>query len=126
MEKAAGRRSWLIVNETADHPTTNNGGMQNGSSVGTCTRCAHVFARLAPTRMLSRCLLAKIPASELSRKFMKSALLVGEKKSSERSSLKIDYLEERERGGGEIIPGSALVALCTTCNGGGGGGRRKS
>ena len=27
------------------------------SSVGTCTHCIHVFAHLAPTRMLSRCLL---------------------------------------------------------------------
>ncbi len=40
---------------------TNNGGMQNGSSVGTCTRCVHVFARLAPTCVLSRCLSTKFP-----------------------------------------------------------------
>ncbi len=26
------------------HPTS-NGGMQNGSSVGICTRCVHIFAR---------------------------------------------------------------------------------
>ncbi len=35
------------------------------------------FARLAPSCMLSRCLFTKISASELSRKFIKSALLVG-------------------------------------------------
>ncbi len=38
---------------------TSNGGMQNGSSVGICTHCVHVFARLMPTCMLSRCLLTK-------------------------------------------------------------------
>ncbi len=47
-------------------PTTNRG-MQNGSSVGTCARCMHVFARSVPIRMLSRCLSTKISASELSR-----------------------------------------------------------
>ena len=57
-------------------PTT-NGGMQNGSSVEICARCIHVFAHLAPIYMLSRCLLTKISASELSRKFIKSALLAG-------------------------------------------------
>ena len=31
-----------------------SGGMQNGSSVGICTHCIHVLARLAPTCMLSR------------------------------------------------------------------------
>ncbi len=37
-----------------------------------------VFARLAPIcSMLSRCLLNKVSASELSRKFIKSVLLVG-------------------------------------------------
>ncbi len=56
---------------------TSNGGMQNGSSVGICTRCVHVFARLAPICVLSRCLFNKISASELSRKVIKSALLVG-------------------------------------------------
>ena len=40
------------------YPTSNNG-MQNGSSVGTCTRCVHVFARLAQISMLSRCLPTK-------------------------------------------------------------------
>ena len=57
-------------------PTT-NGGMQNGTSVGECTGCIHVFERLAPICMLSRCLVTKISASELSRRFVKSALLVG-------------------------------------------------
>ncbi len=32
---------------------------KNGSSVGTCTCCMHVFARLAPIRMLGRCLSTK-------------------------------------------------------------------
>ncbi len=35
------------------------------------------FARLSPTCMLSRCLVAKISESELRRKLIKSALLVG-------------------------------------------------
>ena len=35
------------------------------------------FARLAPTCMLSRCLITKISASELRRKLIKSALSVG-------------------------------------------------
>ena len=39
-------------------PTT-YGGTQNGSSVGICTRCIHVFTRFAPTCMLSPCLLMK-------------------------------------------------------------------
>ena len=38
---------------------TNSGGVQNKSSVGTYTRHIHVFARLAPIFMLSRCLLIK-------------------------------------------------------------------
>ena len=58
-------------------PTT-NGGMQNGSSVGTCTHCIHAFAYFAPICMLSRSLLTKISASELSAKFICCELLVGE------------------------------------------------
>ncbi len=59
------------------YPTV-DGGVQNGSSVGICARCVqHVLASLAPTCMLSRCSLAKISASEVSRKFIKSVLLVG-------------------------------------------------
>ncbi len=59
------------------YPTT-NGGMQNGSPVGACTRCMHVFARSAPSCMLSRCLVTELSASELSRKLIKSPLLVGD------------------------------------------------
>ncbi len=59
------------------NPTT-NGGMQNGSSVGICARCTHIFARLAPICMLSRCLATKSRHSELSWKSIKSALLVGQ------------------------------------------------
>ncbi len=40
------------------NPTT-SGGMQNGSSVGICTRCAHAFACFTSTCMLGRCLLAR-------------------------------------------------------------------
>ena len=59
-------------------PTT-NGGMQNGSSVGICTRCIHVFARLVPINSHAQSVLInKFYASELSWKFIKSALLVGE------------------------------------------------
>ncbi len=36
-----------------DTHTTSSGGMQNGSSVAICTRCIHVFARLALICMLS-------------------------------------------------------------------------
>ena len=58
-------------------PTT-NGGVQNGRSVGTCTRCTHVFCTFwQRICMLSRCSVTKISASELRRKFIKSALLVG-------------------------------------------------
>ncbi len=50
----------------------------NGGSAGIGTRRVHVFiARLAPTCVLGRCLVKKISASELSRNFVKSALLVG-------------------------------------------------
>ncbi len=41
------------------------------------TRCVHVLACSAPTCMLSQCLATKMSASELSGKFVKSALLVG-------------------------------------------------
>ncbi len=57
--------------------TTTDGGKQNGSSVGTYTRRMHVFARLAPISYARSVLFNKIPASDLSRKFIKSALLVG-------------------------------------------------
>ena len=58
------------------NPTT-KGGMQNGSSVETCARCMHVFARLAPILHARSVLINKTSASELIRKFVKSALLVG-------------------------------------------------
>ncbi len=44
------------------------------------THCMHVFARLALICVLSRVLTNKISASELSRKFIKGALLVGQEK----------------------------------------------
>ena len=44
--------------KSKSYPTT-NGGMQNGSSVKTCTNCTHVFARLAPICMLGWCLFTK-------------------------------------------------------------------
>ncbi len=56
------------------HPPTNDG-MQNGSSVGTCTY-HKLLARLAPTCMLMA-LINNIFASELSQKFIKDLLLVG-------------------------------------------------
>ena len=51
--------------------------MQNGSSVGIHIHCLHVFARLAPICMLSQWFINEISASELSRKLIKSASLVG-------------------------------------------------
>ena len=58
-------------------PTT-NGGMLNGSSVGIRTRCVHVFARFGADLHAQSVLVSKNSASDLSRKFIKSALLVGE------------------------------------------------
>ncbi len=65
----------------SSRPTT-NGGMQkrnivNKISAGILytTQCIHIFPRLA--LFVSRCIGAKFSASELSRKFIKSALLVG-------------------------------------------------
>ena len=49
---------FLLTVQKADCPTT-NGDMQNGSSVGICTRYIHAFAHLAPICILSRCLLTK-------------------------------------------------------------------
>ncbi len=56
------------------YPTTKVG-MQNGSSVGAC--CTHVFAIFGADSYAQLHLLTKISASELSRKLIKSALLVG-------------------------------------------------
>ncbi len=58
------------------YPTT-NGGMQNGSSVDIHTHCVHVFARFGADLYVQSVLIDKICASELSRKFIESVLLVG-------------------------------------------------
>ncbi len=57
---------------------TNKGGMQNGSSVGACARYVNVFACFAPILHAQSMLVNKISASELRRKFVKNALLVGQ------------------------------------------------
>ena len=62
----------LQIAKKKDYPTT-NGGMQNGSSVGTRTHCIHVFELLAPILCALSVLTNKISAS----KFIKSAVLVG-------------------------------------------------
>ena len=51
--------------------------MQNGSSVGMYTHCIHVFARFGADLPAQSVLSNEISASELSRKLIKSALLVG-------------------------------------------------
>ncbi len=56
---------------------TSNAGMQNGSSVGICTQCKHVFARFGADLHAQSVLSNKISAAELRRKLIKSALLVG-------------------------------------------------
>ncbi len=43
---------------------------KNGSSVGICTQCLHIFARLPSIYMLSRCSTTKNSASELRRKII--------------------------------------------------------
>ncbi len=76
--------------------------MQNGSSVGICTRCIHVFARLAPDLYAQSVLIHKISASELSRKFIKSALLVGNWSLAVCPRTMCAVMMSRERGrGGE-------------------------
>ncbi len=66
-----------IQQEACYNPTT-NGGIQSESSVGTCTRCTHIFARLVPIcRYAQSVIIDKNSASELSQKFIKGALLVG-------------------------------------------------
>ena len=57
-------------------PTT-GGGMQSGSSVRMHAHFVHVFARFAPDLHARSVLINKVSASELSRKFIKSALLAG-------------------------------------------------
>ena len=53
--------------------------MQNGSSVGICTRCVRVIflPRFGADLHAQSVLCSKISASELSRKFVKCALSVG-------------------------------------------------
>ncbi len=60
------------------------------------------FARLAPICTLSRCLLTKFSASELRRKFIKSALLVGKavflsKRGLCKKKKKISQVETRKK-----------------------------
>ena len=63
----------------SEDPTT-NGGTRTGSSVGICTtQCMHVFFCTFGTDLYAQLVLSnKTSASELSRKFIESALLVGE------------------------------------------------
>ncbi len=56
--------------------------MQNWSSVEICSHCIHIFARLAPICMLQSMLTNKTSAAEISRKFIKTALLVGQAKKT--------------------------------------------
>ena len=58
---------------------TSNGGVQNGSSVGICSRCVHGFFCTFGIRFARSvgALINKISASELSQKFIKSTLLDG-------------------------------------------------
>ncbi len=72
-------------------PTT-NGGMQNGNSVGMFTHRVHILARFGADSHAQSVLINKISASELSRKFIKSALSVG--------------LEEEEKSVAVIIRGT--------------------
>ena len=50
--------------------------MRSGSSVGTCTRCVHVFARFGADLHAQSVLIDKFSASERSRRFVKSELLL--------------------------------------------------
>ncbi len=59
-------------------PKYYHGGMQNGTSVGINNACCiYVFCTFGADLYAQSVLINKISASELSRKFMKSALLVG-------------------------------------------------
>lgn len=73
--EVSGRVGMLLQQQQPSQTT--NGGMQNASSVGTRARCAHVFARLGADLRAKSVPVDEIPASELSRKFTKVALLVG-------------------------------------------------
>ena len=74
-EEAEGWWWWCVCVCVCAQPATV--GCRNGSSVGIRTRCVHVFACLAPICMPRSVLINKISATELRRKFIKSALLVG-------------------------------------------------
>ncbi len=50
---------------------------KNGSSVGICTHCAHVFCTFGADLRAQSVLIDKNSASELARKFIRSPLLVG-------------------------------------------------
>ena len=58
------------------HPTT-NGGTQDESSGGIYTHCIHIFARLGVDLHAQSVLINNFLPSEISRKFIKSAMLVG-------------------------------------------------
>ncbi len=64
------------------NPTTNGGGTQNGSSVGICTHCMHVFCTFGTDLYAQSVLNNKISALEITRKFIKRALLVGQANSN--------------------------------------------
>ncbi len=72
-------------------PTT-NGGMQNESSVGTRTRRMHVICMFRTDFYAQSVLIKKVSASELSGKFIKSALLVGE---GEEKSIKFQQMVDQ-------------------------------
>ncbi len=52
--------------------------MQNGSSVGMCTRCIDIFCAFRTDLYAQSFVINKISASEFLRKFSKSALFVGQ------------------------------------------------
>ena len=86
------------------HPTT-NGGMQNGSSVYTLhTR----FCRFDADLHAQSVIIDKISASELSRKFIKSALLVGHHHCPPRSPMQM-YTHTRTHARGMRM---LLLCLC--------------
>ena len=57
---------------------TRNGGMQNGSPVGICTQCIR-FHTFGVDFYAQSVLINKISASELGRKLIKVALVVGQR-----------------------------------------------
>ncbi len=61
----------------------------------------HISARSAPIFYAQSVLINKISASELSRKFIKSALLVGNEGSQSFTCRQLRYFSRELRGGGE-------------------------